>query len=165
MTQSWRPATVVKVLTGLVVSCSLLVLLVGTGLNNIQVKYSRFRTEECRRGLYVREIVSSDFCCDTHYHDSDWACAAAYDFVNETFTSFLAWIIPLVPLAFTVAADVYHGRIQKQTGKDSRSIAGTHVRRLACYVALFLYRTVSRIISFAIMPVYPLETYHVRVAQ
>jgi hypothetical protein len=150
MSRAWGPDLIFKVAAYLVLFVAVFIVLLGGGLNNNQVKYSRFHTEECAHGLFIIDIKDSQFCCDEHYHETDWPCMAAFDFINEKFSSMLAWVIPLFPWVCTAITDTYHEWALANTspgpGTGMTSIRpglrGVHVRRLALYIALFLFRTV-----------------------
>lgn len=160
MTRSWGPEAIVKAAGVLILIVSLFIIILGGGLNNIQVKYSRYNSVSCAHGLFIVEVEDSQFCCDEHYHETDWACAAAYDPVNRIFSSYLAWFIPLVPFVCTVMTDFRLGSltlgavpgagIEAPGGGDKAAaefpnrpgLAGVHSRRLVFYLALFVFRRV-----------------------
>jgi hypothetical protein len=174
---SWSVGAVWRGVSAAALLGALLVLLLGGALNNIQVKYARFNNQHdnhpasCARGLFIIDIEHSEFCCDKHYHETDWACMAAYDTVNYVFSSFLAWLIPLVPFVCTVAVDVYSHRssLSALTSSSSTSssssssvsdkastqnvayLFGSHVRRLALYITIFTFRTVKNVVYLIVV--------------
>lgn len=174
---SWSVGAVWRGVSAAALLGALLVLLLGGALNNIQVKYARFNNQHnnhpasCARGLFIIDIEHSEFCCDKHYHETDWACMAAYDTVNYVFSSFLAWLIPLVPFVCTVAVDVYSHRssLSALTSSSSTSTSssssvsdkastqnvaylfGSHVRRLALYITIFTFRTVKNVVYLIVL--------------
>lgn len=73
MSRTWGPDVLFKTGMVLVLVVAVSLLLLGGGLNNIQVKYSKFHDAHvCAHGIFVKEIEDSQFCCDDNYHDSDW---------------------------------------------------------------------------------------------
>lgn len=152
MSRSWNPDAIFKTTFLLVLSVAVFLVLLGGGVNNIQVKYSRFKENTCLHGLFVKEIKDSQFCCDTHYHDTDLVCRAAFDPVNKALSGFLAWIIPLIPFFCTVAVDAWRGFLTNTTNtstgnmsscQSNSNLKAVHGRRLMFYLCLFLFRTVS----------------------
>ena len=73
MSRTSSPDVIFKTAMLLVLLVAIFIVLLGGGLNNNQVKYSRFHAEgACAQGLFVKEIEESQFCCDKHYHETDW---------------------------------------------------------------------------------------------
>ena len=116
--------------------------LVGCGLNDLNDKYSRFRSESCGHGVLVLNMVNSEFCCDNIIHRSEWVCLAAYDSTNGLMTSMRAFFIPLFPFFFTVLTDF----LTVERGEWGESLKGA-LSRFKWSVALILYRTVPLIMN------------------
>lgn len=154
MSRSWSLDRIFKTIAILILLVAVFIILLGGALNNIQVKYSRYRDAgKCAHGLFVLEIENSEFCCDEHYHETDWACMAAYDRVNLVFSSVLAWVVPLLPFLCTVATDAWsHHRSTEASQSSATSskgdvpprshLIGVHTRRVVLYFMLFIFRTV-----------------------
>ena len=109
-------------------------LFIGVLLNGNNLKYKKFSSSSCQKGLFITTLSNSEFCCQSFYYSSDWACIAAYDSINSTFSSVFAWSIPIIPFILTMFMDILAGYFKK-TQK-------THLRRLLFYVFIFIYRTV-----------------------
>ena len=105
-------------------------------------KYATFESYSCTRGILSLEEERSDFCCASIEHASTWVCYAAGDEINQIMTSLWAFVIPLIPLACTAAADILRAGSQfssKLVGQVLQSTFG----RLLYSVLLILFRTVS----------------------
>lgn len=161
MSRSWSLDVIFKAIAVLILLVAVFIILLGGALNNIQVKYSRYRdADKCDHGLFIVEIDNSDFCCNEHYHETDWACMAAYDSVNLIFSSILAWVIPLLPFLCTVTTDAWShhrcratslspiknpndsGASSKVDVPDQFRLIGVHTRRAVLYFIVFIFRTV-----------------------
>ena len=119
------------------ISGSLMILL-GSGLNNLNHKYSRVSAMEfrsCKRELFITNVPDSRLCCDTPHNAVDWVCVASYDFLNKIFSSKWAFQIPLIPVVITVLTEC-----REQTSYRLQS----HSSRLIFYFCLILFRTVSK---------------------
>ena len=114
------------------------VIFYGCQLNGNQHKYSKYHSPDCRRGIFIHEVFDSQVCCEDIYYQTDWACVAAYDRVNKVWSSYLAWIVPLLPIATTILLDYFRGHLHESKH--------THLKRGFGYFMLFVYRTVSLII-------------------
>jgi hypothetical protein len=160
MARTWGPDVILKGGVLLMLLVAVFVVMLGGGLNNIQVKYSRYHeADKCAHGLFVKEIEDSHFCCDDHYHETDWACMAAYDPVNKHFTSYLAWVIPLIPFLCTVLAEAQQGSFATSNSKAAPNRVAVHARRLILYIALFIYRRVRY--DYCVIILYMIAVLHI----
>lgn len=118
------------------ISGSLMILL-GSGLNNLNHKYSHVSApgvRSCKRELFIRNVPDSRLCCDTSHNSVDWICIASYDKLNKIFSSKWAFQIPLIPVVITLLTEC-----TKPTSYRLQS----HSSRLIFYFCLTLFRTVS----------------------
>lgn len=116
------------------VALGVFVVLYGCLLNGNQHKYARYHADSCQEGVFIRDLESSEFCCEDIYHRSDWVCVAAYDTINKIWSSLLAWVVPLVPIVMTIFSDYLTGHLAGNKWM--------HMNRMSAYVGLFIYRTV-----------------------
>lgn len=113
--------------------CCVLVVLVGSGLNNLGQKYavvhnSVANESSCLREIYTLNEPDSTFCCEG-LRRQDWVCIAGFDHINRLMTSLpWAYILPLVPWMCTALF------FPKEIPLN------VHLRRLFLYLGIFLFR-------------------------
>lgn len=139
MTKHADKKRVAKILRFAVLSAFIsgaLVILLGSGLNNLNHKYSRVSApgvRSCKRELFITNVPDSRLCCDTPHNSVDWICVASYDFLNKLFSSKWAFQIPLIPFVITVVTECT---------EPTSSRLSSHSSRLIFYFCLILFRTV-----------------------
>ena len=113
-----------------------LMILLGSGLNNLNHKYSRVSAlgvRSCKRELFITNVPDSRLCCDTPHNSVDWICVASYDILNKIFSSKWAFQIPLIPVVITVLTECT---------EPTSSRLQSHSSRLIFFFCLMLFRTV-----------------------
>lgn len=118
-----------------------LVIAVGSSLNDKGLKYSKAVPMHCSEELFILSLPDSNLCCDVDYHYLDWVCVASFDRINTIFSSYFAFFIPLIPLLFTTITEVV---IQRKF--DNHIFSASIFRTLLC-IALFFFRLVCPILS------------------
>ena len=145
-----------KAVIPVVTAVTVVLVLIGCGLNDLQDKYSRYsHLQTCTKGVLALNMKSSEFCCDEPLHQTEWICLAAYDFVNSIMTSVHAFYIPLLPALCTFLVDVlFVGTGGTKSEMESSRIPWggnfalklqTFIEKLKYRVGLILYRTVSHL--------------------
>lgn len=120
-------------------SCVLIIFL-GSGLNNLDQKYSRTSSRaltDCRREIFILSIPDSKHCCDSAIRSLDWVCVASFDKINMISSSRWAFMMPLLPFVMTICSSYAS---EFQTRKSSKE---PHSKRLILYICIILYRSVS----------------------
>ena len=114
--------------------------LLGIGLNDLNLKYSRTSSTAlttCRREIFILSVPNSKHCCDSVVHSLDWVCVASFDKFNGVFASSWAFLLPLLPFVMTICSSYATEYVTSVSSKES------HSSRLILYIVIILYRTVS----------------------
>ena len=122
---------------------SVFIVLLGSGLNNLNLKYSRSSShvlKECKKEIFILSVPDSKHCCDSSVHSLDWVCVASFDKFNRVLSSQWAFFIPLLPFLMTTCS----GYASEIVSKTRSSVI--HSSRLLIYICIILYRSVSHII-------------------
>jgi hypothetical protein len=135
-----RIAHVLRAGLYLMSALSSVVIIIGCGLNDQNLKYSRTTspTRSCKNELFILTVPDSQLCCETAFHDTDWVCVASYGTFDRIFTTMWALVIPLAPFAATVLSDAL-----LSTNVNWSLNAKVHAYRLGIYVLIILHRMVS----------------------
>lgn len=131
----------------------ILLVLIGCGLNDLNEKYAKYRSDTCRSGVLILNMQSSEFCCDDYLHQTEWICLAAYDRINKIMTSHQAFFIPLIPIIATSFTDIaILFATEGLVWKKAQTLCFNSFGRLSWSFALTLYRTVRslHVLSFLI---------------
>lgn len=129
-----------------------LVVFVGCSYNYLGKKYSRAHYsphDECQHEIYLIQDPDTDImCCDEKKNQSNWICAARFDYFNSKFSSKLAFIIPLIPLVCNLIGDHIFSVRSKADNEKAETISVTrnitsHFLRLSLYIVIFAFRTVT----------------------
>ena len=121
------------------------IVLVGCGLNDLNDKFTRFKSEMCRSGVLTMNMENSEFCCDDSINNSVWVCLAAYDFFNQHMTSMKAFYLPIIPLMLTISLD-FLIHMYNFGFKELHLYSNLFVNcldRLKWIVMIIIYRTVK----------------------
>ena len=122
------------------------IVLIGCGLNDLNDKYARYKSNLCQSGVLVLNIEESEFCCDDPLRKTEWICVAAYDDLNRMFTSMKAAYIPLLPLICTFLIEVgilfMTSDVSVHGWKNVHSTCIDTFNRLKWSVAIIIYRMV-----------------------
>mmetsp|Transcript_30503 Transcript_30503/g.29131 ORF Transcript_30503/g.29131 Transcript_30503/m.29131 type:complete len:302 (+) Transcript_30503:128-1033(+) len=121
---------------------SLLFILIGSALNNLNHKYSRSSSisRTCAREIFILSVPNSELCCDDSLYISSWVCIASFDTFNKLFASFWALIIPLIPIATTILTEYLYKKIIDQSSAPTLQHIRAHSNRLILYILIILYR-------------------------
>ena len=122
---------------------SALIIILGSGLNDLNLKYSRVTSKSprsCKKELFILTVPNSQLCCDTTYNADDWVCVASFDTLNRIFSSKWAFQIPAIPIVMTIVAEY----VSSVYSSDSTFVTRleSHGCRLFLYICMILYRTV-----------------------
>lgn len=131
-------------------SISIFVILLGTGLNNLDHKYIRaLPHESCAHQILNIHVRNSFLCCDKNFRYLDWICIASYDNTNKILSSTYALIIPfsLTLTTFTVEflshLFTYGLSTKKVASGNFLLLMKSSVSRLLIVLLLLFLRTVS----------------------
>ena len=124
---------------------------IGCGLNHLNHKYLRITTNIdglCKKEVLNIFVKDSKMCCETHFRDSTWICAASYDDKNKFMASSFAFVLPLIPLVLTSLTDVavnwYHNSMSSSVSmKHNINVLNSLTFRVFITVMIILFRTVS----------------------
>lgn len=143
MVEEKQATTTVRgfVLFAFIVSASIIFL--GSGLNDLNLKYSRVTSKSnrtCRRELFILTVPNSQLCCDSPFNADDWVCVASFDTLNRIFSSKWAFQIPLIPLVLTMVTELVSSVLLADSTFATR--LESHGCRLFLYICMILLRTV-----------------------
>jgi hypothetical protein len=123
---------------------SALVIILGSGLNDLNLKYSRVSSKsprKCKRELFILTVPNSQLCCDSQYNADDWVCVASFDTLNRILSSKWAFQIPLIPLVLTIITELASTVLVADSAFVTR--LESHGCRLFLYICMILLRTVG----------------------
>ena len=138
--QEKRAASMCRSLIACAFFASVLIVVLGSCLNSLGLKYSRTTHKalgNCRREIFILSVPDSKHCCDSAIHSLDWVCVASFDKVNRILSSTWAFMIPLLPFVMTICSSYASECVTQKSSRES------HSRRLLLYISIILYRSVS----------------------
>jgi hypothetical protein len=123
---------------------SALFIILGSGLNDLNLKYSRVSSKsprKCERELFLVTVPNSQLCCDSQFNADDWVCVASFDTLNRILSSKWAFQIPLIPLVLTIISELAPSVPVADSSFVTR--LESHGCRLFLYICMILLRTVG----------------------
>jgi hypothetical protein len=114
---------------------STMVVLLGCGLNNLDLKYLHaLANPSCKLNLLIIQVKDSLLCCDPKHHSTDWVCAAFTDKINRFLTTKYTFLISFIPLM-----TMY---VNEQFILNLKNPLVSYALRFRIYVFVLLLRTV-----------------------
>lgn len=120
----------------IIAATCLLSCIFGISFNSYNVKHMRAPIETCKKNIIKSSIPDSSVCCADAAPDHDHLhiCEATFHWSNRILASFYAWVIPLLPAAFTLLHDLTTG------AASGFQLVTHHSKRLSFYLLIFLFR-------------------------
>lgn len=138
-----RATTIVRGFVIFAFIVSALIIILGSGLNDLNLKYSRVSKipRTCKRELFILTVPNSQLCCDSPFNADDWVCVASFDTLNRILSSKWAFQIPVIPLVLTIITELASALL----GADLKFVnrLESHGCRLFLYICMILLRTVG----------------------
>lgn len=117
----------------------LIAFIIGALYNPSNLKHIRVLTDDCNASVIATSLRDSITCCAEYApyaYLSLGLCDATFHWTSGFAASHFAWVLPLLPLAATVLADVC-------SLPDLSSKLFGHFKRLLLYVFIMFFRAVS----------------------
>ena len=112
---------------------------VGNSLNTLSPSVDNLDTDAlCTREVFLINVPDSRFCCEG-LRRQDWVCIASFDQLNMIMTSLpWAYVFPIIPWLSSVVLS-HNSRMH------------VHLRRLAIYIIIFLFRAFILYTGFSVI--------------